>query len=196
MQGVIEAWPPVLQQHLRSTDGRSSRQYAIAVLPCHCAIAAQQRAIKQSRGCLCCGDKRKSQLTKRMTAAIREVVDMHSNSACLFMVEFPFDVGKRAPRRADILLVPMLASEWDQTVVIEIDPPSHYYNADARSHNCNIDSLEGKRDALLDADEKKDQLYAQLGMHHLRVTMGSVWDDVHFQHVAAAVRNSMQRAGI
>lgn len=131
-----------------------------------------------------------------MTAAIRDVVDAHSQSQCLFMVEFPVDLGKQSPLRADMLVVPMHASEWAQTLVIEIDPPAHYYNADARSYACNTSSLEDKRDVLLDADERKDQRYAELGMQHLRVTVGLVWDEDDFELVAAAVHKRMQAAGI
>ena len=145
---------------------------------------------------MCCDDQRKSDQTKRMTAAIRDVIDAHSQSHCMFMVEFPVTLGKQSPLRADILVVPMQARAWAETLVIEVDPPAHYCNADARSHVCNTSSIEGKRDVLLDADERKDERYAQMGMQHLRVTVGLAWDMDAFEQVARAVHKRMQAAGI
>ena len=169
------------------------------MLPCSCAIAAQLRVLKQNKPCPCCVDGRKSAQTREMTAAIKDLVDALSASRCMFMVEFPMEKGKGSPRRADIFIVPVRACKWEQTLVIEVDPPSHFYNADARSalgNLCSKYSLDEKRDVLLDADERKDALYNDLGVQHLRVSVGRVWDEQAWQHVAAAVHARMQAAGI
>lgn len=197
MQAMWETdWPPMLQEWLDHNDAGlvRSRDHVLLCHACGCHEVGRAHKFKQqgyrplhnhtmqlkvgytAALCHCCELAGKSQAHREGIQSVKECVNSKAGKGTwLFIVEMPIEKDKQSPKRADMAMVHKKATSWQHVVALEMDPPGHFSNpqltgrkrarseraAPKRSQDC-------KRALAMDADDAKDDVYAQQDCHHLR----------------------------
>lgn len=143
--------PAVLQEHCKAPDVPSAlKHYVLTVCRCGCASLLQVRSLSvgherwtklhkewhahirdnvAGRGgavlCSVCTRRRTFGGTHR--AALQAIKQrMRAASGTWYVcIEVPLEIGVQSSAKVDVLLVPKGASEWRQTIAIEVNPVQH-----------------------------------------------------------------------
>ena len=171
------------------------QDYVVAMAECGCAQACRRERYRRCKGirrgmrllitcddpstviqCPLCCSRTVSQKTKDTVAAVKNHIDTWQKHDWLVIVELLLEVhsGKdRGTKRADVVLVPRHAVSMRSVVVIEIDPDLHFNNPCRRGvrPRRGVSAVDAARDMVAAADEAKDALYMELGVHAvMRIT--------------------------
>lgn len=144
----------------------------------------------------CAGDK--SAQHKMAIRALKEYVHRTLQRNCFCIVELGLEQQKQSSIKADMVIMADNAAQWQDVVVVEIDPPGHFDNPDARRFTAIASmSAEQARDAVMGRDEKKEDVYKALGVVVYRMDGPALRSE---QECAEAMRTALherlQKAGL
>lgn len=126
--------------------------------------------------CQLCDNKMVSQGTKDIAAAIKEHVDsMHAVQwLCVAEMQLELENGS-CSKKADLVLIPKHAQTLKSAVAVEIDPPLHFENPTryAVRQRRGVSDQEAAREAAMQRDRIKDEVYKQLEVWLVRIARGA-----------------------
>lgn len=191
----LTTWPPVLLSTFPHNGDSTVRRedYVLVQHACKCCELVQARKFRckgyvsgthhsmsagddaQATTCrTCSGSQGSGACARAATDAVKQFVSTHAQRTCICIAEMPIDMHevRRARRCTDLAIVPLHAAVWSEAVFVEVDPDGHWYNPNVRNVTATRSRTvpQGvKRELVMQTDEDKDECYAAMGAHLLRI---------------------------